>query len=257
MEIYQAIILGIVQGLTEFIPVSSTAHLILIPWLFGWKGEANTLLFDVSLHGGTLFALLIYFRREWVEILKGDKKLLILLFIGSLPAAIIGMLLENVVSSYLRGPWIIVFTLITVGVIMLFSERKNGLKSFKDINKKDAIFVGAAQAIALIPGVSRSGITISAALLRQIKREDAAKYSFLLCMPIVTGAVVLEGSKIFKRPTDFDIFFILIGVFFSMISSLCVIRFLLWFFKSFSLKLFVYYRFAIAVIIILVLWLRG
>jgi|Deesub1362B_J571_1020462.scaffolds.fasta_scaffold00195_4 undecaprenyl-diphosphatase len=251
------LLLGIVQGLTEFIPVSSTAHLIIIPYFLGWSGTIDTLEFDVALHGGTLLALLISFRKEWLSILRGNRNLLLALGVGTAPAAVAGLTMEEVVESTLRNPWIIASSLVIISIFMLLAERVRTNRDFGSITVKDAFIIGIAQAVALVPGVSRSGITISAGLLRRIDRVSAARYSFVLSMPVVAGAVVLEGTDILKAPGEFDYWQVLIGFFTSFVSGLLCIRFLLWFFQRFSLKVFVYYRFALAGIILLLLWIQG
>ncbi len=251
------LLLGIVQGLTEFIPVSSTAHLIIIPYFLGWSGTVDTLEFDAALHGGTLLALLISFRKEWLSILKGNRSLLLALGVGTVPAAVAGLSMEEVVESTLRNPWIIASSLVIIGIFMLLAEKVRTDREFGSITIKDALVIGIAQAVALVPGVSRSGITISAGLLRRIDRVSAARYSFMLSMPVVAGAVMLEGADILRAPGGFDYWQILIGFFTSFVSGLLCIRFLLWFFQRFSLRVFVYYRFALAGIILLLLWIQG
>jgi undecaprenyl-diphosphatase len=253
----EPLLLGIVQGLTEFVPVSSTAHLIIIPYFLGWSGTVDTLEFDVALHGGTLLALLINFRREWFSILRGDRGLLLAVLVGSIPAAIAGLTLEGVVESTLRNPWVIATTLVVIGIFMLLAERVKTERAFESITVRDAFVIGVAQAVALVPGVSRSGITISAGLFRRINRVSSARYSFVLSMPVVAGAVVLEGAEIFNASGGFDYWQVLAGFISSFVSGLLCIRFLLWFFQKFSLKVFVYYRFALAGIILLLLWSQG
>jgi undecaprenyl-diphosphatase len=256
-EILKAIILGVVQGITEFFPISSTAHLILFPWFFNWGGEINTLTFDVALHAGTLVALLICFYRDWMHMLTTDRKMLLFIIIATIPAGLAGILLNHVVEHALRSPLIIVFSLIGFGILMLSAEKYStvrsrihpltGLPSFSD-----SVFIGFAQAIALIPGVSRSGITITAGLFRNLRRESAAKFSFLLSTPVIAGATLLEGRKLFKTPDayHFDIF--MTGFIAALISGLFAIKFLLRFLKNHPLNIFVYYRFLLAVIIIFI-----
>ncbi len=253
----EAIILGIVQGITEFLPVSSTAHLILFPWFFGWKGDLNTLTFDVALHAGTLLALIACFWRDWIEIFLNDRKLLMLLIIATLPAGIAGVLLNDIVESTLRSPLIIVITLIIVGVVMLISERAKKGRVIKDITLSDALIIGIAQAIALIPGVSRSGITISAGLFRGLERDASARFSFILSTPVILGAAILEGKKLFFNSGSYDLNLFMTGMIASAVTGFIAIKFLLYFFKKHSMNIFVYYRFMLAVIIIGGIWLRG
>ena len=256
-ELLQSILLGIVQGLTEFIPVSSTAHLVLIPELFGWKGIVNSLEFDIALHGGTLLALLIYFRKEWIELFTSKLKLLFYLIIATVPAGLVGVAFEDYVSTTLRSPMIIALSLVIFGILMLLAERYGGEKDIDKASLFDALLIGCFQAIALIPGVSRSGITISGGLFRGFRRTEAARFSFLLSAPVIGGALLLETIKILKSPISYNPSIFLSGFLSAFVSGFFVIWGLLWFFKKFSLKGFVYYRFGLAVIILLSLWLNG
>ncbi|HHN65159.1 MAG TPA: undecaprenyl-diphosphate phosphatase, partial [Nitrospirae bacterium] len=156
----EAIVLGVIQGLTEFIPVSSTAHLILVPWLFGWQGDVNSLTFDIALHGGTLLALLVYFARDLYDMLFRRPWVLFLLIVATVPAAVVGVLFEDLVATTLRSPLVISASLVIFGLYMLISEKKQSSRAFSEIRLMDAVMIGMAQAVALIPGVSRSGITI-------------------------------------------------------------------------------------------------
>ncbi|MBI4685357.1 MAG: undecaprenyl-diphosphatase UppP [Nitrospirae bacterium] len=252
----EAVILGIVQGLTEFLPVSSTAHLILFPWFFGWKGGVDTLTFDVALHAGTLLALVFCFWRDWLDIVLNGRRLLVIIIIATLPAGIAGFLLSNIVESTLRSPFIIVVTLVLFGIIMLLSERMKKDKDIKDITLADSIMIGIAQAVALIPGVSRSGITISAGLFRGLGRAASARFSFILSMPVIFGATVLEGRKLLSHTENYDLKLFTIGLLASAITGFLAIKFLLYFFKRHPLNIFVYYRFVLAVIIIGGIWLK-
>jgi undecaprenyl-diphosphatase len=247
----KAAILGIVQGLTEFLPVSSTAHLVLFPWFFGWGGELDSLSFDVALHGGTLLALLACFYRDWIRIITKERRLLFFIIIASIPAGVAGILLHKAVEHSLRSPVIIAVSLVIVGLVMLLAERYN--RPDKDMEGDrftllDSIFIGVAQAIALIPGVSRSGITITAGLFRNLDRESAARFSFLLSMPVIFGATLLEGRKLLKNPSIHGDLFV-VGVVSSFASGFVAIRFLLRFLKNHPLNIFVYYRFLLAGVI--------
>jgi undecaprenyl-diphosphatase len=253
----EAIILGIVQGFTEFLPVSSTAHLILFPWFFGWKGDIDSLMFDVALHAGTLLALIICFWKDWVEMLLNNRKLLALFAAATLPAGIAGILLKDAVETTLRSPLIIVFTLVLVGIVMLISERWKRGREIKDMTFSDAIIIGVSQAAALIPGVSRSGITISAGLFRGLGREAAARFSFLLSTPVIFGATLLEGRKLISNSGNYDLNLFTAGFAASAVTGFIAIKFLLYFFKKHPLNIFVYYRFVLAVIIIGGIWLKG
>ncbi len=247
----EAIILGIVQGLTEFLPVSSTAHLILIPEFLGWHGDISTLTYDIALHGGTLLALLVYFRKQWVSLLTAERPLLLNIVIATIPAGAAGILFKDAVSTTLRSSYVIAASLIAVGVVMLLAERNRPRRGFASIGTKDALAIGLAQAVALIPGVSRSGITISAGLFGGIEREASARFSFLLSMPVIAGATLLEGVHLLKNQADYDLSLFAVGFAASAVTGFITIKFLLWFFRRFSLRTFVYYRFALAGIIII------
>lgn len=247
-DIWKAIILGIVQGLAEFLPISSTAHLILFPWFFGWKGEVDTLAFDVALHAGTLLALLAVFYRDWLQLLFRDWKSLGYIMAAIVPAGVAGILLNKIVEETLRSPLVIVCSLVAVGVLMLVVDRRSR-RMEKYISFGDALFIGFAQAIALIPGVSRSGITIAAGLHRNLTRESAARFSFLLSTPVIGGAILLEGKKLLKSPEIYHYDVVLAGVIASFISGYFSIKFLLRFLKNHPLDIFVYYRFFLAAVI--------
>ena len=256
---FEAIILGVIQGLTEFLPVSSSAHLIIFPWFFNWQGIVNTLSFDVALHFGTLFALLIYFRKDWIELLKTLPRkdgMIWKIVIGTIPAAIAGVLLRDWVEQN-RSPLLIVFTLSLVSIFMLLSERNYKGPERSGIEKvgfKSAFFIGLAQACALIPGVSRSGITIVAGLTRNLKREDAARFSFLLGTPAIAGASLLEAKNMIGAESlELDIF--MIGITVSAVVGYLAIKYLMLFLQKHSLRPFAYYRFLLAFVIILSMWI--
>jgi len=255
-ELYKAAILGIMQGLTEFLPISSTAHLILFPWFFDWHGEVNTLTFDVALHGGTLLSLLICFYRDWINMFLKERKMLLFIAIATVPAGAAGLMLKGFVEHTLRSPLIIVFSLVFFGLLMLLGEwfiKKRGFHHKERLTLFDALFIGCAQAIALIPGVSRSGITITAGLFRNLSRHDAARFSFLLSTPVIGGAFMLEGMHIVNNPDNFSFDMITTGFVSAAISGYFAIKFLLKFLQKYPLNLFVYYRFVLAAII-LVIW---
>ena len=194
-SVFQAIVLGIVQGLTEFLPVSSSAHLILVPWLLKWQEDPG-LAFDVVLHLGTLLALIVFYWREWLEmvlsLVNGDsvrRRLLFLLIVASVPGAIIGVLLEKQAETIFRSPVLIAVTLATLGLILWAADAFGSKKrKIDDLTFVDALLIGLSQALAIIPGVSRSGATITTARFLGIDRPDAANFSFLMATPIIAGA---------------------------------------------------------------------
>jgi undecaprenyl-diphosphatase len=242
----EAIILGIVQGVTEFLPVSSTAHLILFPWFFNWRGDVNTLTFDIALHAGTLLSLILFFWKDWTELIAKKHRLFGLIILASIPAGVAGFFLNDIVENGLRRPLIISVMLIAVGFLMLIAEKANKYKDIEKTGLKDAVIIGIAQAIALIPGVSRSAITISAGLFRGFEREAAARFSFLL-----------HFKKAFISQGNHDLKLFSIGIITSCITGLVAIKFLLAFLKKYPLNLFVYYRFILSAVIIAGIWLKG
>lgn len=255
---FEAIILGILQGLTEFIPVSSSAHLILLPWFFGWDGIVNTLSFSVALHFGTLIALLFYFRKDWIELIAAAPRkdaLIWKIMFATIPAGIAGIVLHDWIEQT-RSPLLIIVTLCVVSILMIFSEKNHDDSRSGDIRNmdlKNAMFIGIAQAFALIPGVSRSGITIVAGLSRGIKRAEAARFSFLLGTPIVAGASLLEAKNLMANDNiDLNIF--ITGIIVSALSGYFVIKYLIMYLQKYSLKPFAYYRFLLAFVIILSMW---
>jgi len=265
MPIYQAVVLAIVQALTEFLPISSTAHLVLIPWLFGWKDGGLT--FDVALHAGTLVAVIIYFFRDWVQIvaqgfglnagsdpdLKQNRSLLWLLAAGSIPIGIVGYLFDKQADTTWRQPYVIGTMLIVVGVVMWMAERRRiGSKSLSTIQLSDSIAVGLAQAVSVIPGTSRSGATISAGLFRNMNREAAARFSFLLSTPAIAAAVLKKFWDVRKEggiPADMRAP-IVVGIVVSGLLGAVVIAFFLRYLRRSSLMPFVYYRIVFGIIVI-------
>ncbi len=251
----EAIILGFIQGITEFLPISSTAHLILIPKFFGWQGPVDTLIFDISLHTGTLLAILIYFREDWLRLLIYHRRLLVFILIATIPAGVAGILFEEIVERDLRSPYIIALSLFIIGLFMLVTDRLSSNKTLEDLRLNDSIFIGFFQAIALIPGVSRSGITMSAGFLRGLKREDSARFSFMLSMPVITGASmlgfkkILAGYPVFTSHGNYSLF--ISGMVSSFISGLLAIGLLMKYLKTHRIDLFVYYRIGLAILIVL------
>jgi len=252
-DIIQSLILGIVQGITEFFPVSSTAHLILFPWFFNWEGEVNTLMFDVALHAGTLLALMICFYRDWIDMVMRDRKMLGIILVATIPAGLVGALLHHAVENALRSPLIIVFSTTAFGILMIAAEKLSKMNKDRT-SMADGIFIGVAQAIALIPGVSRSGITITAGMFRNLDRASAARFSFLLSTPIIAGAVLLEGRKLLHATEAYHIDTVVAGFLAAFFSGLFAIKFLMSFLKKYPLNIFAYYRFALAALI-LVMWI--
>jgi undecaprenyl-diphosphatase len=263
VTIFQAIILGIVQGLGEFLPISSSAHLILVPWLLGW--EPSGLAFDLALHLGTLIAVTIYFWRDlfnlaYEGLTKGTRtangRLAWGIVLGTIPGALFGMLMEEPVESFFRQNVLTISLLLAIMGAVLYYVDQRGAKrvDLEHVRLMDVFWIGVAQAFAVIPGVSRSGATITAALLLGLKRETAAKVSFLLGWPIIFGGAVLVLKDLdpsMLTPAFFT------GVAAAAISGYAVIALLLEYLRKGTFLVFAYYRGIVAALAILLLLLRG
>ncbi|HEY8655255.1 MAG TPA: undecaprenyl-diphosphatase UppP [Candidatus Limnocylindria bacterium] len=251
-----AIILGLVQGLTEFLPVSSTAHLILVSDLLKLDPKRFGLSFDVALHLGTALAVVLYFARTWLGLLAdvaGRRwRLPLLVVVASIPGAIAGVLLESAVERTLRGPLLIAVGLILGSIVFVVAERlATRRRRWESLGLPDALFMGLAQALALLPGVSRSGITISAGLIRGLERADATRFSFLMATPIILGAgakTLLDARKLGELGGHLDV--VVIGFAVSFASGLAAVAFMVRFLRSHSLGWFVGYRLLLAAAII-------
>jgi len=265
MPIYQVIVLAIVQAVTEFLPISSSAHLELVPWLFGWKDPGLT--FDVALHAGTLVAILIYFFKDWVQIvgqgfglkigndpeLKQNRGLLWLIAAASIPIGAIGYVFNKQAEGSWRNPYVIGTMLIVIGIVMWIADRRaTGKKTMGDISWGDGMWTGIAQALAVVPGTSRSGITITAGLFRGMSRETAARFSFLLSAPAIAAAALKKFWDIHKSggiPADMKVPFAL-GIVLSGVLGAVVIAVFLKYLRRNSLMPFVYYRIVFGIIVI-------
>jgi undecaprenyl-diphosphatase len=267
----QALIMGIVQGLTEFIPVSSSGHLVLVPWLFGWKDPFITsVAFTVILHMGTLVALLAFFWRDWVKLIpaglatirdrsfKGDpdRKMAFLLVVATIPAVLVGPIFESKLEDLVREPARIALML-CVGAAILWLADRWGSKQRDETSLSfgDSLVIGVAQVIALVPGISRSGISISAGLFMGLNREAAARFSFLMATPVIAGAGVWEARKFItgEAGPSPEMNVVAIGFIASLISGFLAIRFMLAFLKRRPLTAFVAYRVAAAILVFVVL----
>ena len=267
MEVYQSLILGIVQGLTELLPISSSAHLNIIPWLFGWTNNPLFNLafegFDVALHFGTLLAIGIYFFKDWLQLIKGGYEQVIkkkkstegrmfwYIVLATIPGGIIGFILDKYLEGALTKPLIIAIALIVMGIILYVVDKKSkSVTDYENMTLKQTFLVGLSQALAFIPGVSRPGVTMTTARLMGVKRESAARYSFMLSAPIVLAATVFKAKDfVFNVP-----FFV--GVLASFIVGIFVIKFLLNYLKKGSFKWFAVYRVILGLIIIAVLFIK-
>ena len=261
MSIIQSIILGIVQGLTELLPISSSAHLTLIPWIFNWSGLSES--FDVALHFGTLLAIGLFFFKDWIELIKGGYKLAVkkekstegrmfwYIVLATIPGGIIGFLLDHFLENALKAPLIIATALIVMGIILYVVDKNCKSKiSYEKMGLKETFLVGLSQALAFIPGVSRSGVTMTTARILKVDRESAAKYSFMLSAPIVLAATIFKFSS-FTLSLEF-----FIGVITSFLVGVGVIKFLLQYLKKGSFKVFAIYRVIAGLAVILIYFLK-
>jgi len=270
--VMHAVVLGVVQGVTEFLPVSSTAHLKLVPWIMNWEDPGLT--FDVALHAGTLVAVLGFFFTTWLRILRAamgaaidihtgqaisgpevvtQRRLLWYLVLATIPAGVAGLLFERHIETNWRNPLIIAASLIGVGIVMgIADRRRSGGKEFNQVTLADSSVIGLSQALAVIPGVSRSAITITSGLFRGMTREASARFSFLLATPIIAGAALKKWHDVHKAgglPPGMKLPFEA-GVAASALVGLLSIWLLIRFLRARSLQVFVYYRIVLGIIVI-------
>jgi undecaprenyl-diphosphatase len=264
---FQALVLGLIQGLTEFLPISSSAHLALAPWFFGWQDPG--LAFDVALHFGTLVAVLWYFRKEWAELIRAvisilrkrrvetvEEKRVVFLILATIPGAVGGLLLEEKAETVFRAQTLTATALIVMGIILWAADRFSRMnRELPTMRWLDALLIGIAQVIALVPGVSRSGSTISAGRLLGFTRQSAAVFSFLMSMPIIAAAVVLKGPEVLRHgginaP-------LVVGVLSAAVSSWLAIAILLRYVARHSYGIFALYRVVLGVVVLALLYSRG
>jgi undecaprenyl-diphosphatase len=277
MPLFQAIILALVQALTEFLPVSSTAHLILFPWLLHWPdpGEA----FDVALHAGTLLAVALYFFKDWLTLIicglggkyptnapaqevAQHRRLFWYMIIGTIPGGILGKLFDKQIEEHLRVPGIIGLSMVLIALVMWWADWKaTQRRELQQSNLGDALAIGTAQAIALWPGVSRSGITITAGLFRDFTREAATRFSFLLSAPLIAGAVASKLPALIKLhkagALDLPLSTLAISIAISGIVGYFVIAFFLRYLRTRTLKVFIVYRLVFGIIILVLAFLQA
>jgi undecaprenyl-diphosphatase len=266
MPLIEVIVLGIVQGLTEFLPISSTAHLAVIPWLFGWKDPGLT--FDIALHAGTLAAILIYFFRDWLLViahgfglrmegdpdLKRNPKLLWFLVAATIPVGLFGYIFKEQAETTWRSPNVIGAMMIGVGVLLWFAERAGRRqKDLGHLSFVDSLAIGFAQVLAIVPGTSRSGVTIAAGLFRNLDRATAARFSFLLSTPAIGAAAAKDFYDLIKHEggisPDMRTAFV-VGILVSAVTGCLVIRFLMNYLRKGTLNCFVVYRVIFGIIVI-------
>ena len=271
MKIIETIILGIIQGIAEFLPISSSAHLIIFRDVFGIgsfiSGDME-MSFDIALHFGTFLAIFVYFFKDfWKMLIKGftkgtkdsDGKMMWMIVVATIPAAIVGVLLEEKIDELVRTNYVLIaLALAVMGIIIKYCDKLNSEeRSVKDMTFRDALLIGCAQVCALIPGFSRSGTTISMARVLKINRSDAAKFSFYLSAPVVLGAVaikVLKGEML--SLITYDVATFVIGVLISFVAGLLCIKFLLSYIKKHDYNIFMWYRLVLALIVLIVLFFK-
>ncbi|MFK7918645.1 MAG: undecaprenyl-diphosphate phosphatase [Ilumatobacter sp.] len=274
MPIFHAIVLGLVQGLSEFLPISSSGHLLLVPWLFGWEdfdgeqGASVKKTFDVALHLGTFVAVLGYFRNDVIAYVREGTKLVFsrqkpttlegrlawFFVLGTVPAAAIGALFEDVIDEALGTPLIIAISLIVFGVLLGWADRVAGKRKLEEFRAPDALKVGVAQALALNPGTSRSGITITAARAIGFDRDSAARISFVMSLPVIAGAVFVKGLGLLTDPVDSDLYIpMAVGIVTSCVSGLAAVWGTLRLIRTRSFMPFVIYRIAAGVLVLVLI----
>ena len=270
MGILQAIVLGLVQGATEFAPVSSSGHLILVPWMFGWMliGDSDVQkAFDVALHVGTLIGALIYFRHDvarylgaWFRSIAArqmstpDARIAWALVVGTIPGAIAGALFENVIQEKLGAPLLIALMLVAFALLLVIVDRRaRSDRPFDSIGPREGLLLGTAQALALQPGVSRSGVTITAARAMGLDRESAARFSFLLSLPIIAGAGAYKAVDLAQTGLQGHAAEFVAGMVASAISGFLVIWGVLKYLKRHDFMIFLWYRVAVAAIVIVLI----
>lgn len=273
MSLLEALILGILQGFTEFLPISSSAHLVLVPWWLGW--DRPPLLFEVTVHLGTTVALISYFWDEWMVLIRAgfqvlrqrairtpDEKVLFLIFLSTIPGVIGGLLLEPYFEKELSDPAFTAITLYITAALLIGSEwytaSAPGAKTMQEMTVWDSVFIGIAQAIAIIPGVSRSGSTIAAGLVRSLNRESAARFSFLMATPIILGAGAKQLLDIlFGEEVQLDAGVMVLGFVSSVVVGYASIAFLLSFVRRQKLYIFAAYCILFATLSLIGIWAEG
>jgi undecaprenyl-diphosphatase len=271
MSTLEALLLGIVQGLTEFLPISSSGHLIIVPWLQDYTFLLNhpqfNKTFDVALHAGTLIAAIAYFRHEVVSLTRGfinavrqraietpDQRLSVAIAVGTIPAVIAGGIGSGFIDEHLGEPWMIAIQLIVFGALLLYADRLPQRRDLKGAEIRDGWYIGLAQVLALAPGTSRSGITITAARYLGLDRDSAARFSFLMLIPVVAGATLFKGASAIHDGLPSGVAGpMIVGTIAAAVSGYLAIAFLLRLLRTSSYRPFVYYRYAAGAAILLII----
>ena len=251
-NIIEIVILSLIQGISEFLPISSSAHLIVFSTLYEFK--SSSLIIDVSLHLGSLLAIIFFFRKDLID-LKHNQKLLSLIILGSIPLIVVGYILYKTELIYLlRDMELIAWTTLVFGILLYFADKSRFDKKISsNLNLKIILYIGLFQTLALIPGVSRAGITITAARIFKFNRFDSSKISFLLAIPALTGASILGLKDIINQSFEFN-YLVLIAVIFAFLSSYFTVKFFLQYINRFSLNVFVIYRILVAIILFIIIY---
>ena len=266
MSVFQAVVLGMLQGFAEFLPISSSAHLALAPWAFGW--EEPGLAFDVALHVGTLAAVLGYFRRDWIALARAgvdalrtralgteDSRRLALLVVGTVPGAAIGYALQKQAESVFRAPALTATALIVMGgILWIVDRRATSARPLASMSWRDAVLIGLAQACAIVPGVSRSGATITAGRALGFDRAGAATFSFLMSMPITAAAAALKAPEAWSAP---DLTPVIVGMLTAAVSGWLAIAVLMRYVQRRGLGVFALYRLALGLAVFALAWSRS
>jgi undecaprenyl-diphosphatase len=261
MSLLEAIIYGILQGLGEFLPISSTAHITLAPWFFGWKDPG--LAFDIALHLGTLAAVIIFFWKDWINLIRAgltdvkspDGKLFWYIVLACVPGGVLGLIFEEHVETTFRNPLLIGIMLAVMGIVIYVADRFSRSEvELMDIGPKRSFLIGVSQALAMIPGVSRSGITMAAGRAMKIKREDAARFTFLLSTPFIFLSGVYKAKDLISVPVD--AFPFMVAILTSAVVGLFSIKFLLEYLRRKGFGIFAVYRLVLGAIVIATALLR-
>jgi undecaprenyl-diphosphatase len=266
MSVFQAVVLGLVQGLGEFLPISSSGHLIVVPWLLGWADHG--LAFDVALHLGTLLAVIAAFARDWWRLgtsglrclfrgrpfAEAEARTLWRIALASIPGAVLGLLLDHWAETTFRAPLLVAATMALLGLVLLLADRRSGRTKEEEVSTRDALLIGLAQAAAIVPGVSRSGATISAALFLGHGRSEAARFSFLMATPITLGAALVKVPKLLAAGGGGPVLYW--GMATAAVSGFLAIQLLLALVRTRDYRPFVYYRWAFALLVAVVALVR-
>jgi undecaprenyl-diphosphatase len=263
MDLLQIVVLAIIQGITEFLPISSSGHLVLVPYFTSWPDQG--LDFDLAVHIGTLTAIVAYFRRtlgamarDWLRSLAqrrevGESRLAWAVLFGTIPAGLVGLFFRHDIETTLRSPWVVACTTIGYAVVLWMADRHRGERQERSIGWLDVVVIGCAQALALVPGTSRSGVTMSAALFRGLSREAAARFSFLMAVPVMTAAGLAEIPSYVDSTVPVDTRAIVLGLVISAVTGFVCIHYLLKWLTRFGMLPFVLYRLALGALLLTLL----